>query len=384
MRSDREPGFPKGRTAFLVIHGIGEQNPYETLDGFGRGMYAILKGRDGSVQAEHRMAVREDPDGLPWTEHYVRLKPKDGGDYIDIHEYYWAYLTEKRISVAEIWEWAAKTLEATERFYRDNKDLAEKYEGKYRFRRVARLLCVMRLVYPLVSLIPAVFSVVPIMRFRWFEALANWAKKKATYILIGYIGDIAIYTSVDEKSQFFPVRRNILNKCLSLLEELLQSDYDRVIVAGHSLGSVIGYDTLNRLNIKANAAGGEKLNLHKLRGLVTFGSPLDKIAFFFREHARKQQEFRRQIVEHLHSFRAKPLDIANYTILVNNPIRSHLAHVCWVNYFNTLDPVSGQLDYYHVDENREVTLPGPWGVAHVQYWDDRASFYQHIADRFLS
>ena len=26
--------WPKERTAFLVIHGIGEQNPFETLDAF--------------------------------------------------------------------------------------------------------------------------------------------------------------------------------------------------------------------------------------------------------------------------------------------------------------------------------------------------------------
>ncbi|MGC2831755.1 MAG: hypothetical protein WB627_17385, partial [Candidatus Acidiferrum sp.] len=33
------------RTAMLVIHGIGEQNPYETLDSFARGLFSYLRDR---------------------------------------------------------------------------------------------------------------------------------------------------------------------------------------------------------------------------------------------------------------------------------------------------------------------------------------------------
>src|SRR5512139_2046799 len=96
-------GFPKGRTAFLVIHGIGEQSPYETLDSFGRGMDDYLRSLDPSVTAEHRMASRQDPGGSSWTEHFVRLRPAAGDDLIDVHEFYWAYLSEEKISVSEIW-----------------------------------------------------------------------------------------------------------------------------------------------------------------------------------------------------------------------------------------------------------------------------------------
>ncbi len=377
-----ENTFPKGRTAFLVIHGIGEQNPYETLDGFSRGMYSLLNARDATMQVEHRMAARQDPGG-PWTEHFVRLKSESGADYVDIHEFYWAYLTEEKISVSEVFAWAMKTLEATKTFYRENKELGEKYEGKFRFRRVARMLCWMRLLYPFLAVLPALLSLIPIAGPRWLSGATDWVKNRAASILTGYIGDIAIYTTADEKSQYFAIRRNILNRCQSLLEELLGDQYDRVIVAGHSLGSVIGYDTLNRLNIKANLEDGGRLGLQRLRGLVTFGSPLDKTAFFFREHAGKEQVFRRRILEHLHSFKARNLDLAGNNLQMQDPIGSRLSHVTWVNYFNLLDPVSGNLDYYDVDENVKMELPGPWGVAHVQYWDDRKFFYQDIARRFL-
>ena len=39
--------FAKGRTAILVIHGIGEQNPYETLDQFGRNLMRYLSFEGG-------------------------------------------------------------------------------------------------------------------------------------------------------------------------------------------------------------------------------------------------------------------------------------------------------------------------------------------------
>jgi hypothetical protein len=72
------------------------------------------------------------------------------------------------------------------------------------------------------------------------------------------------------------------------------------------LGSVIADDTLNRINIAANLKSGKAIPHKKIAGLITL--PPDKIAFFFREHSREAESVRRQIVEHLHSFKAKRLD----------------------------------------------------------------------------
>jgi hypothetical protein len=376
-------GFPKGRTAFLVIHGIGEQNPYETLDSFGRGMHDHLRSLDPSITVEHGMASRQDPGGASWTEHFVRLRPAAGDDFIDVHEFYWAYLSEEKITVSEIWVWVEQTLKGTKKFYAENKKLAERYEGKYRFQRVAWMLRLMSMLYPLLLVFKAFSYLLPIDKIPWVQAVGQAIKRKTAYLLVGYIGDIAIYTTLDQKSRFFPIRQSILNKCQSLVEELLKGGYDRVIIAGHSLGSVIAYDTLNRINLKANMDAGKDLNLEKLSSLITFGSPLDKIAFFFREHAGKQQELRRQVLEHLHSFKTRAFDLEQVHLPLENPLQPRLAHVKWINYYNILDPVSGHLDYYDVNANVAMILPGPWGVAHVQYWDDREFFYRDIAERLL-
>src|SRR5690606_28997096 len=61
--------------------------------------------------------------------------------------------------------------------------------------------------------------------------------------------------------------------------------YDSVAIVGHSLGSVIAYDCLNRL-LNDDALGanehGEALDVvGRTNLLLTFGSPLDKIAYVF-------------------------------------------------------------------------------------------------------
>jgi len=56
-------------TALLVIHGIGEQNPYETLDAFTRGIFSFLT---------------TTPNGAPATRispHKVAHEDLDAGGY---------------------------------------------------------------------------------------------------------------------------------------------------------------------------------------------------------------------------------------------------------------------------------------------------------------
>ena len=101
----------------------------------------------------------------------------------------------------------------------------------------------------------------------WITKLFRAAINKLGWIVTGYLGDVAIYTTTDEKSKYYRIRQQILNESQTLVEALLDDDaYDRVIIAGHSLGSVIAYDTLDRINIKANLREGKKLQIQKLDG----------------------------------------------------------------------------------------------------------------------
>jgi len=94
----------KGKTAVLVIHGIGEQDPYEPLDAFARGLYTELKNDTPGARLSPLKLGHPD-----WVEAAIRIDNPDTGDAVDIFEYYWAPYTEGKLNpVATLW-WLLKT-----------------------------------------------------------------------------------------------------------------------------------------------------------------------------------------------------------------------------------------------------------------------------------
>lgn len=367
--------FPQGKTAFLVIHGIGEQVPLQTLDSFTRGMVAELRRQGAQFSVTHEIARRQGAEG-EWVESYIRLAASDSDDRIDIHECYWANLTEEKASLGDIWRWLFATAWGTVRYYRDNAELRRRYDA----RSAAggswiRTFPIFRLVLSAIFLYPLILALSLVLPGSIRRALLH---RLATSIVVGYVADVAIYTTTDEKSRFYAIRRNILNTSQALLEALLaDDDCERVVVAGHSLGSVIAYDTLNRINIRANLDPAVDARLPKVASLITFGSPLDKIAFFFRERSSPEESIRRQLVAALHSFRAREQVGEGEAQPIASRIERKLEAIPWLNFYDPRDPVSGHLDYYREVANRELNLGAAWGIAHVAYWQD-ATFHREV------
>ncbi len=126
--------------------------------------------------------------------------------------------------------------------------------------------------------------------------------------LINFLGDVAIYTNLNQRSANFAMRAQILEECghaLTLLYQDLRKEAGEnfeIVIAAHSLGTVIAYDTLNDLFNRARihaAAVGAKQPLQPggqscpsalaicqhMRGMLTFGSPLNKTYYFFRDQS---------------------------------------------------------------------------------------------------
>ena len=394
--------FPQGRTAFLLIHGIGQQNPYETVDYFAQNLLQYFKEQKLQTDLEHYIARRKFANGVGWTESFVRLSPSnsDKEGIIDVHEYYWAPDTENKITVPEILQWAEQTLEGTIEFYDrpENRDLLEQLlenqnrKGlfKFRLRSLTIFLRIFNLIYPLLRLVIWLLLLLagPFLKGSYLQSAWKLSKKLITPLLINFVGDVAIYTKTDPKSPYQRIRQQVITECLTLLQQILQDEkanYDQVIIVGHSLGSCIAYDTLNLLCIESSLSPdlGKSMSIDKLKGLVTFGSPLDKIAFFFRNVAEKQQYIRRRIIEHLNSFRVKPELVDKMPYLRSNPVVCQLEHISWINYYHLKDPISGNLDYYENLTNVEMTYQTRWGTSgHLGYWTDM-KFYESIAKHFL-
>ncbi|OUL24768.1 hypothetical protein [Nostoc sp. 106C] len=394
--------FPQGRTAFLLIHGIGEQNPYETVDYFAQNLLKYFEEQKLPTDLEHHIARRKFSNGSGWTESYVRLTPTDNQQegLIDVHEYYWAPDTENKITVPEILQWAEQTLDGTIEFYNrpQNKDLLDELlenqnrKGFFRFRlrSLTIFLRIFNFIYPVLrlGLLLVLLFAGPFLKGRYLQSAWKLSKTLITPPLINFVGDVAIYTKTDPKSPYQKIRQQVISECLTLLQEILQdqqANYDQVIIAGHSLGSCIAYDTLNLLCIESSLSPdlGKSMGIDKLKGLITFGSPLDKIAFFFRNVAQEQQYIRRRIIEQLNSFRVKPELIRKIPYLSKTPVVCQLEQIFWVNYYHLLDPISGNLDYYDNLKNEEMTSQTTWGTGgHLSYWTDM-KFYESIANHFL-
>jgi hypothetical protein len=211
----------------------------------------------------------------------------------------------------------------------------------------------------------------------WLDCLlaAFWfLVGKATYavrtLLVQYVGDVAAYVSAHTVSKFWEVRKAIYETAKKVAQAVYKAQkpsggefkYDRVIVVGHSLGSVIGYDVLNGLLLEEQKTEPGQHIAERTRLFMTFGSPLDKTAFIFRTQKEEDSGLREAAAAAV-----QPM-ILDYG---NRPLN-------WVNLYSHSDWISGSLEYYdHQNEgiggekrvknilDPEATSPL---VAHTEYW----------------
>lgn len=356
-------------TAVLVVHGIGSQLPLQTLDEFCRTLLTACEANRNDFTVSHELTRKPYTTGEAgvWYENFIRIRKNGSPCHLDVYEYYWANFTEDKTNLDDIGRWLGKVARGAASFYKDNADIGAKYrdqspfftpDGKFRYglyRFFLLLFC---------GIIPA------------FKLLWNWLSRKLFNLLpdipadlSNIIGDVTVYNTIDPKNTSFEVRKTIMNGALQSLIYLLGREdngeklrYGRVIVAGHSLGTQIAFDAINRLNLLVTQGdlagydtkgdytcpGGQRGNIsHVLCGLVTFGSPLDKIAFFLREQCGADAYLRAQIVANYHSFKQKNLLTAGERKFdLPSPFPRVFDRIRWYNYYDNHDYVSGHLDYY--------------------------------------
>lgn len=190
--------------------------------------------------------------------------------------------------------------------------------------------------------------------------------------LVEYAGDVAVYVQSHKVDRFNELRTRIKETVRKTAEAVYAQrsdaqhfDYDEIVLVGHSLGSVIAYDTLNRLLLDdgASTAAGRPYDVaHRTRLLLTFGSPLDKTAFVFTTQSKKTS------MTHLREALA-----AVVQPLIDSPVIRQ--DIQWVNIYSPWDIISGRLDFY--DDPRHMVPPvgnerDPEAVtllgAHTEYW----------------
>jgi hypothetical protein len=205
---------------------------------------------------------------------------------------------------------------------------------------------------------------------RWvaiWVALA-WVSKQIRGFLVQYVGDVAAYVSPSALDRFDAIRERIKDCSFKTANAIYRAEHDgqflyrNVAVIGHSLGSVVAYDCINRmLNEDAHCDGGLRV-LDRTTGLVTFGSPLDKTAFLFETNTTEKGATRAALAATV-----QPLVADTRTLSMP-----------WSNVYSPWDIISGSLDFYGTNAaggNRVTNLIDYEAVtplgAHTAYWANK-------------
>lgn len=212
--------------AVVVIHGIGEQIPGETLRSFVAG-----------TMGDTGPAVRSKPDHISTTYELRRMSmaARDAYPKTDFFELYWAHHIRDTTTPQVLW-WLLRLM----------------------VRRPGAIPPALRPVWTgllLSTVLVVVAAVVGVTRWSgtdipaWLTALAGLSPlllAGVSWMLIRILGDAARYLSPAPGN--VAVRDRIRGDGVRLLADLHRSNrYDRIVIVGHSLGSVIAYDIVTHL-----------------------------------------------------------------------------------------------------------------------------------------
>jgi len=229
----------KPRQAVVIIHGIGEQIPMATLNSFVEAVAQDVN-RTSGQKAESK------PDHLSPTLELRRIavpgekSPWTPGDWVstDFYELYWAHLMTGT-GWQHVMAWLATLL------LRRPSLIPPRLRVAWWTCWILVLMAIAALTGPVGPKTVAEWSVFGTLA----GILVTICRSTGTYFGLQYAGDAARY--LNPRPENVGVRNAIRAAAIDLLEKLHDDPswrrYHRIIVVGHSLGSVIAYDALSHL-----------------------------------------------------------------------------------------------------------------------------------------
>ena len=385
-------------TAVVVLHGMGQQVKFETLDMLAQALIEAHEAKGEKTAKRVRHVWCDDGGGgrfFPRMELELQDAKGNAKKSIHIYEAYWAPLTEGAISFLSTVSFFLRAgLRGICTSLKDDRKFLRWAFGRERKFPLAPATFVY-LVIATTMLAALVVALTVGAYWVWpaglRESLTLGALSKAGFSIVlsaaalyviwaarrwivQYLGDVAIYVSANELDRYWRIRDEIKRECqrvagaayraVSREESKTVFLYNKVVLAGHSLGSVIAYDTLNALVQRdlASSAGMAVDVVSRTKTLLTFGSPLDKVAFIF-----GTQVTGRKVREAL-AGGTQPL-IVDYGY---RPAQ-------WINIYAKADVIAGRLDYFDVSLSKEggskrvdnkIDEEASWfpPSAHADYW----------------
>lgn len=231
--------------AVVIIHGIGEQKPMDTLRSFVYSIHSYLKENDDS---ESSAKVFSKPDKIAdlFETRRLKLSGTRNRPSTDFYEFYWAHnMRDSTFEHTFVW---LKNLIWSKR-NKVPKRLKPVRWAILVVPVVVFLVCItLMYIYPNIwTLLLSFITSIGFILTYVYKALGNVYRQ--------YLADAARYFTPipDNIEQRVKIRQQGVEflKKLHNLEE--KKDYERIIIVGHSLGSVVAYDLLRLLWIEYHA-----------------------------------------------------------------------------------------------------------------------------------
>ncbi|WP_281556361.1 hypothetical protein [Thalassomonas sp. RHCl1] len=259
------------KQAVVVIHGMGEQRPMATIREFVHHVWKI----DPAIEKQHfwnkPSSVSESFEQRRLTTNSPKIKTKNKKvQRVDFYEYYWAHHT-----VNTKWEhfigWFTTLLWCPRSKYERHENTLRRLWLVLWGGVLAALLSVVIWSCGVeyiatncegltATLLKALISGVELAVLFGLNKLKCFATK--------YFGDVARYVKAQPAN--IHIRQQIRQGGIELLERIHQTgDYERIVLVGHSLGSIIAYDIINHLWARHN-------KFKYTKGSKTHTSPLSQ------------------------------------------------------------------------------------------------------------
>ncbi|WP_442587224.1 hypothetical protein ACSBL2_14375 [Pedobacter sp. AW31-3R] len=245
------------RQAVVVIHGMGEQRPMETLRSFVDGVHARLIADDPN---EATAIVRSKPDSIGDIYETVRLsmsKAKGGSrPRTDFYEFYWAH-NMRGTQFKHMFIWLRKVV-----FRRVSQVPAHLKKLWYTIWGLMILSALTGyFIYPAVVHVK-VNPVISAALAALFPLALPMLISTVRVNFLNYLGDVARYFTPfpDNISERSNIRRQGIQFLKKLHDIQTQEKVDRIIVVAHSLGAVVAYDLLRLLWTEHNTVYDHTIN----------------------------------------------------------------------------------------------------------------------------
>ncbi|MGQ2981882.1 hypothetical protein [Flavobacterium sp.] len=233
------------RQAVVIIHGMGEQRPMDTLRDFVNGVKWQMEQLDPS---EKIVKIRSKADSVGDIYETVRLSMESNykakRPITDFYEFYWAH-NMRGTKISHMWTWL------THIFLKPLRKVpAHLHKIWWTMRCIFILACMISLLFTFFLTIPDLLK--PIIALFSGALISFLGGIIASFVkdsFVNSLGDVARYLTPEPENIL--ERSAIRQQGITFLKKLhsikTRTKPDRIIIVAHSLGSAVAYDLLRLL-----------------------------------------------------------------------------------------------------------------------------------------